>query len=60
MADAAASHSVSIVAIVIMNGLFLVGLTYKIMTKRFVVAWDTGAIAAVYVSAVGLSYVLTG
>jgi cation:H+ antiporter len=59
MADAGASHSVSVIAIVIMNGLFLIGLTYKVMTKRFVVAWDTGAIAAVYVSAVVLSYFLT-
>jgi hypothetical protein len=60
MADAASSHTVSIVAIVIMNGLFLIGLTYKVMTKRFVVAWDTGAIATVYVLAVALSYLLTG
>lgn len=27
--------------------------------KRFVVAWDTGAIATVYMVAVGLSYLLT-
>ena len=59
MADAGASHSVSIVAIVMMNALFLIGLTYKVMTKRFVVAWDTGAIAAVYVVAVALSYLLS-
>jgi cation:H+ antiporter len=59
MADADASHSVSIVAIVMMNALFLIGLTYKVMTKRFVVTWDTGAIAAVYLVAVALSYVLT-
>ena len=59
MADAGASHSISIVAIVMMNALFLIGLTYKVMTKRFVVAWDTGAIAAVYVVAVALSYVLS-
>jgi cation:H+ antiporter len=59
MADASPSHSVSIVAIVMMNGLFLIGLTHKVMTKRFVVAWDTGAIAAVYAVAVGLSYLLT-
>jgi cation:H+ antiporter len=60
LADAAASHSISIAAIVVMKGLFLIGLTYKVMTKRFVVAWDTGAIAAVYVIAVTLSYLLTG
>jgi cation:H+ antiporter len=60
MADAGASHSVSIVAIVMMNALFLIGLTYKVMTKRFVVTWDTGAIAAIYVVAVTLSYLMTG
>jgi cation:H+ antiporter len=55
LAHAAASHSISMVAIVMMNGLFLIGLTYKVMTKRFVVAWDTGAIAGVYVVAVALT-----
>jgi cation:H+ antiporter len=59
MADAGVSHSVSIVAIVMMNALFLIGLTYKVMTKRFVVTWDTGAIAAIYVVAVTLSYLMT-
>lgn len=59
MADAGASHGISIAAIVIMNGLFLIGLTYQVMTKRFVVAWDTGTIAGVYVVAVALSYLLT-
>ena len=43
----AQATAISIVAIVIMNGVFMIGLTYKVMTKRFVVAWDTGAIAAV-------------
>ena len=59
MADASASHNISIVAIVMMNALFLIGLTYKVMTKRFVVAWDTGAIATVYAVAVALSFLLT-
>jgi hypothetical protein len=35
-----------------MYAFFLIGLTYKVMTKRFVVAWDTGTIAVVYVMAV--------
>jgi hypothetical protein len=39
-----------------MKGLFLIGLTYRVMTKRFAVAWDTAAIGAVYVIAVGLGY----
>jgi cation:H+ antiporter len=56
MADAAVSHSVSMVAIVMMNALFLIGLTYRAMTKRFVINWDTGAMAAVYIVAVVLSY----
>ena len=60
LARAGASHDVAVVAIVMMNGLFLIGLTYKVMTKRFVVTWDTGAIAAVYVMAVALTYVMGG
>jgi cation:H+ antiporter len=59
MAAAGPGHNISVAAIVVMNGLFLVGLTYKLTTKRFVVAWDTGAIAAVYAAAVALSYLLT-
>lgn len=58
LAAAATSHSVTVAAIVMMNALFLIGLTYKIIKKRFVVTWDTGAIAAVYVLAVALSYLL--
>jgi hypothetical protein len=42
-----------------MKGLFLVGLTYRVMTKRFAVAWDTAAIASVYIIAVGLAYALS-
>jgi cation:H+ antiporter len=58
LADVSPSHSVAVPAIVVMNGLFLAGLTYRVMTKRFAVAWDTAAIAAVYVIAVGLGYAL--
>ena len=58
LAAAATSHSVTVTAIVMMNALFLIGLTYKVMKKRFVVSWDTGAMGAVYVFAVALSYLL--
>jgi len=54
------SHGVAILAVVTMNALFLIGLTYRVMTKRFAVAWDTGAMAAVYVTAVSLAYLLRG
>ena len=60
LTGADASHGVAILAVVTMNALFLIGLTYRVMTKRFVVTWDTGAIAAVYVTAVGLAYLLSG
>jgi cation:H+ antiporter len=60
LADADSSHIVSVVAIVMMNALFLIGLTYRVLTKRWVVTWDTGAIAAVYAMAVALSYQLRG
>jgi cation:H+ antiporter len=52
------SHSVAVLAVVTMNGLFLTGLTYRVITKRFAVAWDTAAIAGVYVVAVGVAYLL--
>ncbi len=60
LAEAAPGHTVTIVAVVTMNALFLIGLTYRAMTKRFAIAWDTGAIAAVYVLAVALAYALRG
>jgi cation:H+ antiporter len=60
LSEAAASHGVAILAVVIMNALFLIGLTYRVMTKRFAVAWDTSAIAAVYLAAVVLTYLLRG
>jgi cation:H+ antiporter len=58
LASADASHGVAIIAVVTMNALFLTGLTYRVLTKRFAVAWDTGAMAVVYASAVILVYAL--
>lgn len=58
LAAAAGSHSITLTAIVMMNSLFLIGLTYKVIKKRFVVTWDTGAMAAVYILAVALSFLL--
>jgi cation:H+ antiporter len=54
------SHGIAVLAVVTMNALFLIGLTYRVLTKRFAIAWDTGAMAAVYVAAVGLAYLLRG
>jgi cation:H+ antiporter len=59
LADASNSHAAAIPAIIMMNGLFLIGLTYRVVTKRFAVAWDTAAIAAVYAAAVGLAYAMS-
>jgi cation:H+ antiporter len=52
------SHLVAVMAVVLMNALFLVGLTQQVLTKRFRVAWDTAAIAVVYVSAVWLVFLM--
>lgn len=60
LADVDRGHVVSVLAVVMMNALFLIGLTERALTKRFVVAWDTGAIAAVYVAAVTLVFRLRG
>jgi len=60
MAAVDPSHGISILAVVVMYALFLVGLTYKALKKRFVVTWDTAAIAVVYVAAIGLSFLQRG
>ena len=39
---------------------FLIGLTQRVLRKRFRVAWDTGAIAVVYAGAVWLVYRMHG
>lgn len=51
-----ASHLVAVLAAVVMNALFLIGLTEHVAAKRFRVAWDTGAIAIVYICAIWLMY----
>jgi cation:H+ antiporter len=56
--DAAPGHLVTVCALVMMNGAFLVGLTYRALSKRFAIAWDTGAIAAIYTAAIALLYLL--
>jgi cation:H+ antiporter len=60
LAAADPSHGVAVLGVVMMNALFLIGLTYRVMTKRFAVAWDTGTMAAVYATAVLFLYVLRG
>jgi cation:H+ antiporter len=60
LADASATHTISVIAVVMMNALFLIGLTYKVVKKQFVVTWDSAAIAGVYAVAAGLSYLLRG
>jgi cation:H+ antiporter len=59
LAAVSPAHNVAIVAIVMMNGFFLIGLTHRVLTKRFAVAWDTTAIAAAYAIAVALGYALS-
>lgn len=56
LAAAEPEHMVTIVAAVAMQALFLVALTYRVMTKRFRVTWDTAGIVVVYAAAVGLMY----
>lgn len=52
------SHLIAALAVVLMNAIFLIGLTEQVLTKRFRVAWDTGAIAVVYVCAIWLTYLM--
>lgn len=50
------SHLIAVLAVVLMNALFLIGLTEQVLSKRFRVAWDTGAMVLVYSGAVWLAY----
>ncbi|GGL90633.1 conjugal transfer protein TraR [Deinococcus aerolatus] len=54
------SHLVSVLAVLIMNALLLIGLTYHALKKQLVVAWDTAGIALTYLVAVALIFALRG
>lgn len=54
------SHLVSVLAVLIMNALLLIGLTYHALKKQLVVAWDTAGIALTYLVAVALIFALGG
>jgi cation:H+ antiporter len=55
---ASAANLISVLCVILMYGLFLVSLTYRASKKRLKLAWDTGSILAVYVSAMVLIYLL--
>jgi len=52
------SHLIAVLAVVLMNAIFLIGLTQQVLTKRFRVGWDTGAMAVVYACAIWLVYLM--
>ena len=52
------THLVTLLAAMAMQAVFLVALTYRVLTKRFRVSWDTAIIAGLYGVAVMLMYVL--
>jgi len=56
LADSDPSQIIAAFAVLLMNGVLLVGLTYQVLRKRLVVAWDTGIILATYFSALLLMY----
>jgi cation:H+ antiporter len=49
LAAVSPKHTIAAFAVLAMNGILLAGLTYQAATKRLVLAWDTLAIAVVYV-----------
>ena len=57
LADSEGLHGITVLAVVAMYALTLVSLTRRVPTKRFIVTWDSGAIAVVYAVAVTLTYV---
>jgi cation:H+ antiporter len=44
------AHLLSIIAVVLMNAVLVVSLTYQALRKRFVLAWDTLAILIIYLA----------
>jgi cation:H+ antiporter len=48
---ASPSHLIAVLAVLLMYGIGLVGLTYQAIHKRLGLAWDTWAILAVYIGA---------
>jgi cation:H+ antiporter len=56
LSHASGAHGIAVLAVVMMYALFLVGLTYRVMTKRFAISWDTGTMAIVYGTAVAIAY----
>ena len=57
---ASAANLIPVLCVILMYGLFLAGLTYRASKKRLKLAWDTGSILAVYISAIVLIYFLRG
>lgn len=52
------SHQVAVLAVMLMYGLLLTGLTYQTLKKQTVLAWDTSGILVVYLLAMGLIFLL--
>jgi len=46
------THLLSILAVVLMNAVLVVSLTYQALRKRFVLAWDTLAILIIYLATI--------
>ena len=58
LASSDSSQLIAAFAVLLMNGVLLVGLTYQVLRKRLVVAWDTGIILAIYFAALSLMYTM--
>jgi len=54
LASIDSKHMIAVLAVLTMNGILLVGLTYQVLRKRMVLSWDTFAIAAVYIASIAL------
>lgn len=56
LSSATPGHIVTANAALAMTAIAVIGLTYRVSKKRFLFAWDSLAIVAVYISAVGVVY----
>jgi cation:H+ antiporter len=60
LASVSSVHVLSLVSAMIMTAIAVIGITYRAQRKRFRLSWEASAMIAVYVSAIGLVWQLSG
>lgn len=57
--DAHPSNIVSVISVIMMSAVAIIGLTYKVSSKKFLLAWDTLTIFLIWLFNISLLYLLS-